>query len=338
MPWLCGAHPALLESEFVYDGGLYPQVHASTIAETTGGLVAAWFGGTQEKAPDVCIWVSRRIEGRWTESVKAADGVQADGTRYPTWNPVLFPVNDATLLLFYKVGASPRDWWGEVKKSGDGGRSWSVADKLPGGIYGPIKNKPVRVEGGAILAGSSREDFDSPPAWRIHFERSADGGRTWALVDVPHPRGTPDVIQPSVLLLGGRRLMALGRTRAKRIFATDSGDGGLTWSPPSLLDLPNPNSGTDALTLADGRHLLVYNHSTKARTPLNVAVSSDGRAWSAALVLERDAGEYSYPAVIQTRDGLVHITYTWNRRKVKHVAFNPAGLNLTPIVGGEWPP
>ena len=70
------------------------------------------------------------------------------------------------------------------------------------------------------------------------------------------------------------------------------------------------SNGTDAATLVDGRHLLVYNHTPLGRSPLNVAVSADGKAWMAALVLERERGEYSYPAVIQTSDGLVHVTYT----------------------------
>jgi predicted neuraminidase len=105
----------------------------------------------------------------------------------------------------------------------------------------------------------------------------------------------------------------------------------------TLIDLPNPNSGTDAVTLRDGRHLLVYNHTAKGRSPLNVAVSTDGDTWQAALVLENEPGEYSYPAVIQTADGLVHAVYTWKRQRIKHVVIDPAKLQLRPIEGGVWP-
>ena len=102
--------------------------------------------------------------------------------------------------------------------------------------------------------------------------------------------------------------------------------------------LPNSSTGTDAVTLRDGRHLLVYNHTAKGRGVLNVAVSTDGRAWNAALVLEdTDGAEFSYPAVIQTRDGRVHITYTWKRERIRHVVLDPALLVVTPIVDGEWP-
>ena len=133
-----------------------------------------------------------------------------------------------------------------------------------------------------------------------------------------------DAIQPSILTHGGGKLQAIGRTRSGRVFETWSDDSGQTWSPVTLLDLPNPSAGTDALTLKDGRHLLVYNHTPKGRTPLNVAVSRDGRAWTAVHVLENEPGEYSYPAVIQTADGLVHITYTWRRERIKHVVLDPA--------------
>jgi alpha-L-rhamnosidase len=108
-----------------------------------------------------------------------------------------------------------------------------------------------------------------------------------------------------------------------------------------LTGLPNPSSGTDAVTLADGRQLLVYNHNPnyKGRSPLNVALSDDGKGWLAAAVLEDDPThpQYSYPAVIQTADGLVHITYTWRRERIKHVVLDPAKLKTEPIVEGQWP-
>jgi predicted neuraminidase len=89
--------------------------------------------------------------------------------------------------------------------------------------------------------------------------------------------------------------------------------------------------------LQDGRALLVYNHSTSGRTPLNVALSSDGLAWQSALVLEDAPCEYSYPAVIQTSNGHVHVTYTWRRERIKHVVLDPDRLTGRAIVGGRWP-
>jgi alpha-L-rhamnosidase len=113
----------------------------------------------------------------------------------------------------------------------------------------------------------------------------------------------------------------------------------------TLTNLPNPNSGTDALTLKDGRHLLVYNHTTSTpprwggpRSPLNIAISNDASSWQAALVLEDEKGaEFSYPAVIQSADGMVHITWTWKRQRIRHAVINPDLLTLTPMPDGNWP-
>ena len=306
-------------------------MHASTIVETTSHeLVAAWFGGTRERDPDVGIWLSRREKSGWTPSVEVANGVQPDGTRHPTWNPVLFQPRGGPLMLFYKVGPSPSSWWGMLRTSADGGRTWSAARRLPDGILGPIKNKPVQLADGTILSASSTESESEPSTWQVHFERSSDGGATWSATAPLNDGTTIGAIQPSILFrgrLGGNELLAVGRTRQGAVFSTSSDDGGRTWSAMTLMaDVPNPNAGVDAVTLADGRQLLVYNPVTRGRSPLAVAVSRDGRAWTRVLTLEDQPGEYSYPAVIQTSDGRVHITYTWRRERVKHVVVDVTKL------------
>lgn len=337
-PLLAADQPGVLKSEYIYDTGPYPQIHATTIVETPTGLVSAWFGGTAERNPDVCIWVSRHVDGKWTESVETANGVQPDGTRHPTWNPVLFQPKNGPLLLFYKVGPSPSTWWGELKTSADGGKTWSTAQKLPHGIFGPIKNKPVQLANGDILCPTSNETNEETSKWAIYFERTTDLGKTWTRTELLHDGVKIGAIQPSILFLGGDKLQAVGRTKQGKVFQITSDNGGKTWGEISLTALPNPNSGTDAVTLADGRHLLIYNHTAKGRSPLNLAVSKDGKTWEAALVLENEPSrEFSYPAIIQTNDGLVHITYTWKRAKVKHVVVDPAKLILKPIVNGVWP-
>jgi predicted neuraminidase len=311
-------------SEFIFESAPFASCHASTIVETRDGLVAAWFGGTREGATDVGIWVSRHGGGTWSSPVEVATGLQSDGTRHPTWNPVLYEMRPGEMTLFYKVGPNPRSWWGMARTSKDNGRTWTNARRLPDGFLGPIKNKPVRLSDGSILAPSSTETPESPSTWRVHFERTSDGGATWQIVRPPSVAGEAPIeaIQPSILMHGDGRLQALGRTRSGRIFETWSADRGQTWTPVALTALPNPSAGTDAVTLKDGRHVLVYNHTAKGRTPLNVAVSRDGKTWQTVHTLESAAGEYSYPAVIQTTDGLVHITYTWNRQRIKHVAID----------------
>jgi alpha-L-rhamnosidase len=144
-------------------------------------------------------------------------------------------------------------------------------------------------------------------------------------------------IQPTILKHGDK-LQILCRNRIPGpLWQSWSDDNGRTWSKFELTNLPHPGSGIDGVTLSDGRQLLVYNHTVRGRTPLNVAVSSDGKKWDAALVLEDTPGEYSYPAVIQTADGQLHITYTWKRQRVKHVTVDPTKLALRPIADGKWP-
>ena len=331
-----GQPAGVLRSEFIYETAPFPSCHASTIAETKPGLIAAWFGGTHERHPDVGIWVSRLESGRWTAPVEVANGVTSPTNRYPTWNPVLFQPKTGPLMLFYKVGPSPSTWWGMLRSSDDGGKTWSPPRRLPDGILGPIKNKPVQLPNGDLLCPTSTEH----QGWRVHFERSRDLGKTWAATPAVNDGKDIGAIQPSILFHGGGKLQALGRTKQERIFEIWSADGGETWSKMSLTALPNPNSGTDAVTLKDGRQLLVYNHSAKGRSPLNVAVSQNGQEWQAALVLEDNPtapNGFAYPAVIQTRDGLVHITYTWQRERIKHVVIDPAHLELRPIANGQWP-
>jgi len=343
------ADPAILHRGFIYESAPFPQCHASTIEETPTGLVAAWFGGTHEKNPDVGIWVSRLQNGAWTAPVEVANGVQhlkPDGSvvRHPTWNPVLFQPRQGPLMLFYKAGPTPETWWGLLTTSTDGGTTWTEPRRLPEGVLGPVKNKPVQLENGDILSPTSWETHEKPSKWSVQFEISADLGKTWTVTAPANDGVAIQAIQPSILFLKEGKLLALGRSRQDRVFETVSTDLGRTWGPMTLGSLPNNNSGTDAVTLKDGRHLIVYNHIAGTpgkwggkRTPLNVAVSSDGKVWEAALVLENEPGEYSYPAVIQGADGRVHITYTWKRTRVRYVVVDPAQLQPRPMPDGNWP-
>lgn len=337
---LCCVHPqlvaeddpgqnAVLKREFIFEAAPFRSCHASTIAETENGLVVAWFGGDREGAENVGIWLSRFEEGRWTAPTEVATGVQENGTRHPCWNPVLFRPRKGPLFLFYKVGPSPSRWWGMVTTSSDGGRTWEPGKRLPEGFLGPIKNKPVELEDGTWLCPSSTETPERPSRWRIHFEITRDQGQTWTKAVPPEGSEALDAIQPTILNIRGQRLVAVGRTRQSRVFWTASYDGGNTWTPVQRSLLPNPNSGIDGVSLADGRQLLVYNHTTRGRSPLNVALSEDGVNWQPVLCLEDEPGEFSYPAVIQTRDGLVHVTYTWKRERIRHIVIDPRKLSVS---------
>jgi predicted neuraminidase len=324
---------AIVRSEFVYEKGSIPSCHASTIVQSGGKLLVAFFGGSDEGNDDVEIWLSERQIQGWSAPRRVADGRTSTGRQYPCWNPVLVPDPHGDLYLFYKVGPSPSQWWGEWKRSADSGRTWSAPLRLPEGILGPVKNKPLLLAGGRLLCGSSTEH----DGWRIHLESTSDWGKTWVKSAPLNDGRQLGLIQPTLLCHAGGRLQLLCRSRQRRIAESWSSDCGRTWSAPALTALPNPNSGIDAVSLADGTHLLVYNHTTSGRSPLNVAVTRDGRRWFAGAVLEADGQEYSYPAVVQSSDGLVQLTYTWRRQRIRHATIDHAKLRWVEIVDGAWP-
>jgi predicted neuraminidase len=304
---------------FIFEKAPFASCHASTIVEAEPGrLLAAWFGGKAEGAGDVKIWLAH-FDGRaWSPPE-----VVAEEPGFPCWNPVLFRSRSKTLFLFYKAGPNPMSWSGYVRRSADGGRTWERAEQLPAGLLGPIKNKPIQRGDGAILAGTSVE---SHRAWCCWLERSTDDGKTWRRFG---PIAVPDrpygIIQPTLFEAADGRLVALCRSRGIGLICqAESKDDGQTWSPARATDLPNPNSGIDAVRTAGGDVYLAYNPSKLGRSPLAVAHSADdGRTWKLLATLEDQAGEFSYPAIIAGNDGRLHVTYTWNRRHIKHVTLDP---------------
>ena len=313
--------------QFVFTTAPFASAHASTIVELRNGdLLAAWFGGTHENAPDVAIWGSRRTAGHWS-----APFLLVREPNIACWNPVLFHSADGKLWLYYKFGPSARTWTGARLVSTDEGKSWSRPEHLPAGLLGPIKDKPLVLANGVVLSGTSVESYSSWAAW---IDRSTDNGKTWQKIGpitVPlqgpinqnHRIGQPEqvhgIIQPTIVPLGGKHLRLYARSTSDiaRICIADSFDNGLTWTQAHPIDIPNPNSGIDAVGLRDGRIVLVYNNSSKDRTPLNLAVSPDGEHFKIFGTLEDQPGEYSYPAIIQGRDGDLYITYTWNRKRIR---------------------
>jgi len=337
--------------------GTQPDNHASTVVELRDGdVLVAWFAGTKEGAPDVAIYTARLHHGQWS-----APAQLARAKLVACWNPVLFHTADGRLWLYYKYGTSPRTWLAARKFSLDEGRSWSKKENLPPGILGPIKDKPLVLDNGVIVSGSSVEAAN----WSVWIERSTDNGATWTKfgpITVPESIDQPDraalaaraeqpatgvatasastrlypppaatigIIQPAIVNLGGRhlRFYARSRTRASLIAAADSFDDGKTWGSVHFLELPNPNSGIDAVRLRDGRIVLAFNNSYDRRTPLNLAVSSDGEHFTIVRTLEDGPGQYSYPAIVQAKNGDLLVTYSWRRQTIKFIRIPLDAIN-----------
>lgn len=305
-------------ASFIFDKAPFASCHAATIVESQPGhFLAAWFGGTREGDNDVCIWLSR-FDGRWSDPEKIAEE-----RGRPCWNPVLFRERKSNeIQLYYKAGPSPDTWSGFYRRSRDGGATFGDSYILPAGLLGPIKNKPIQLEDGTILAPSSVESYR---AWACWMERSTDVGRSWTKHGpIYHPDRPRGIIQPTLLRRSDGSLMMLARSTGSigQICLATSSDGGLTWSHASAVEeLPNPNSGIDAVTLADGRHLLIHNPVHQGRSPLVLSLSEDdGKSWQSVQTLEDEPGkEFSYPAIIQASDGTVHCVYTWKRLRIRHV-------------------
>jgi predicted neuraminidase len=307
---------------FIFEKAPFISCHASTIVEVEAGkFLAAWFGGTKEGDKDVKIWWANFDGKAWSKPE-----VAAEEPGFPCWNPVLFLSKAKTLFLFYKAGPSPREWSGYVRRSADLGKTWDKPELLNAGLLGPIKNKPIQRTDGTILAPSSVE---SHRAWACWIEQSKDDGKTWKKfgpIAVPgHPYG---VIQPTLFERKDGSIVALMRSRGLRaICQAESKDGGETWTPAQPMELPNPGSGIDGVRTANGDWFLIYNDSKMGRSPINLARSADeGKTWKMIHVVEENQQEMSYPAIIQGSDGLLHTTYTWNRRHIKYLTFDPAKL------------
>ena len=325
--------PGVESTEFIFRNAKFKECHASTICETSRGLVSAWFGGSKEGAKDVGIWSSYHDGIKWSSPTLVATGAQHDSLRYPCWNPVLYqPSGDSPTLLFFKVGPSPREWWGELMVSYDRGRTFKHRRRLPEGIDGPVRCKPILIGENTLLCGSSTESS----GWRVHFEfadLSSGMPDQWKRVGPINEAEQFNAIQPTFLKHEDGRLRVLCRTKEGVIASSFSDDKGKTWSKLTATDLPNPNSGIESITLNDGKHLLVYNPLRSGQTgwgrrsTLTLAISDDGVSWKDLGDLEKEIkGEFSYPAMIQSSDGKVHITYTWKRESIKHITLDPAIL------------
>lgn len=311
-------------------------------------------GGAKAAAPAVPMGDGKHYPW-WMAPAKNSSKPLVDETwRKPCYNPVLFQIPGGDLVLYYKIGYGVSDWTGWQVRSKNGGKTWGKPEALPEGFLGAIKNKPVYVNGRIIAPSSTEND-----GWKFHFEISDDKGKSWKYVgpieaeySLPTANRKANVrnnsqaedleagealkgegmrpilcIQPSILTLKDGRLMAIGRTRNAQLAVTYSSDCGESWSKVTLCDLPNNNSGTDAVTLADGRQVVIYNDFATlpgtpkgVRTPLSIAVSEDdGKTWKREIVLEESPiSQYSYPSIIQGKDGKLHCIYTWRRKRIAY--------------------
>jgi len=301
----------------------YPSCHAATIVELPdGNLMAAWYAGAYEKAKDVAIFASIRTKGNkdWNEPY-----ILYDAPDLSEGNPVLFTDKKGRVWFFFVTMFG--DMWTDCKVfymySDDGAKTWSEKVTLKEEKGWMTRNKPIELADGTIVLPMYNE-----VAWSPAFFLTKDRGEHWALKaeDLRVPGGA---IQPSIVVRKDGSLMAFLRTGEPggNIWTVTSEDDGKTWGNPARTKLPNPNAGIDAVNLASGGIALAFNDSPYDRTPLSVGLSyDDGETWPRRVKIEKRFGEYSYPAIIQSSDGIIHVVYTYKRQQIKHVEFNETWL------------
>lgn len=327
------AEVKLSDSAFIWDFNYPRHVHAANICEASdGNFIAVFMGGTYEKCPDFSIWSSSLKDGEaWSRPREIFKGLDAETRRrLPLWNPVLAKLPSGDIALFYKMGKSPRHWWGLFSLTKDGGKTWSEAEPLPCEAIGPTRCKPVVLPDSSLLCPSSVE-LTSRGAWFVTFEKFSADFKEFSL---SAPRRDfrnffffstgVSAIQPSILTLKDGKLLAICRTRNDFLYVTTSEDCGKTWSDLKRTEIPNPNSAIDALIMDDGTILIVGNFDLKkGRGRLSLIETRDLKTWSEIFVFEDYEGaEYSYPSLILASDGSLRALYTYNRRHIKYVKLN----------------
>lgn len=326
----------IMQKEFIINELPTDFCHASTVIATPDGLLSCWFGGTHEGNADVAIWSSHKVNGKWTAPVKLADDIEAN------WNPVLFYNSAGKLHLFYKEGEKISDWKTYLRISEDHGKTWSepcemVAGDVSGG-RGPVRNKPIALTNGTVLAGGSIEKGE----WTAFVDVSSDDCHTWEktapikIAGLVYEAGEKTaesniavseqsfygrgVIQPSLWEGEAGKVHMLLRSSEGYVYRADSSDYGKTWSDAYKTELPNNNSGLDLVKAPFDNNLYLVCNPVQTnwgmRSPLSLLKSTDdGETWQKLCDLESEPGEFSYPAIIANAEGLT-ITYTWNRQNI----------------------
>ena len=304
---------------------------ATLLVLPDGERLAAWMTGTYETAPDQYIALARRPAGSsdWTAPERVVDTPgRADG------QPV-FLLDHAGVLWLYFVTLTGQGWTTALlmrQRSDDRGRQWSAPEALGMEQGLMFRSRPLDLAAVGQPGQWLLPIYDET-TWRSAMLLSADDGATWsrgAWISTP-----PGNIHACVVPLDGNRLLAFLRTGGAggSIWRTISADAGRHWETPAQTPLPNPNAGIDLLQLRSGALVLAFNNSRTRRTPLCIALSDDaGESWPHMQALEDAEGEFSYPTLVEGRDGRISGVYTWRRQHIQAIELDEAWLRA----GRAW--
>lgn len=300
--------------------------HPAAITQLLNGdFYLVFHGGTGEYADDTAVWGARQTAGSagWEDPHPVADTpFHGDG------NAVIWQAPDGVVWLFYVVRYGPT--WADsrikAKVSRDGARTWSDSFVLAFEAGMMVRGAPIVLPGGDYLLPAYHEVGNDPESvskdcTSLFLRRDARSG-VWS--ETPRVRSRLGNIQPAPAMIDGSYLVFYARrggtyepTTDGWLVRSESRDGGKTWSEGKDSSFPNPNAAVDFLRLRNGHLLLVYNDSMNERTPLTVAISTDGdKSYPFKLRIADGPGDYGYPFAIQAADGKIHIVYTSDERTV----------------------
>ena len=315
-----------------------PSAHASSVAlMPDGALLVAWFGGTREGADDVAIQMARVKDGRVQDSWISLTCQQLEGLTHRVirtlGNPVV-SVDANGRVRMHVVSVSYGGWAGSSVNqllSEDGGKSWSEARRL---ILSPlcnlstlVRNQVVTMEDGTIGLPAYHELLHK---WGMWVRLTTDGR---VLQCDRMPSNVGELLQPAVVATSATDALAVLRNtnHAQPVIGRSAtADGGQTWSLKTPLDIPNPNASVSMIRLLDGSLLIAANPLANGRNVLQLFRSRDGGAsWTASRTIERSdiSSEFSYPSFAQSADGMILLSYTWQRKGIRLCTFNASWLD-----------
>lgn len=332
-----GGEVPVFRSETITTGQSLPMVHVASLAELPDKMLSAvWYGGSRECEPDVRIYYSEQgPSGPWSVPRVVMSREQAERElRLPLkglGNAVLLSAHDGSLRMLFATIAMGR-WSGSQLNSilsRDGGITWSPSERL---VLSPffnfselVRNRPVPLRDGGWCVPVYQEFLGKFP--ELLWLGGGEGGLRYRKTRVA---GGCSSFQPTLVPLDTFRGVIFLRdyTSARKVFRSESSDGGETWSTPEPTSLPNPDAGISALGISGARILIAYNDSPKDRSNLALALSQDeGKSWKKLVTLQQEEGSsFSYPYLLKTSDGLIRLAYTWKGKEIRILSFNEAWL------------
>jgi predicted neuraminidase len=337
----------VVSQQAISDGLVYERVigpeypgkykHPAAIEHLSNGdLFIAYYGGDGEYADSTAVYAMRKPAGEteWSEPQ-----IIADTPFYSDGNPVIWEAPDSVVWLFYVCRYG--DTWStsriKGKLSNDMGKTWSDSFMVALDEGMMVCKRPMVLNNGDYLLPVYHETGHDTemvgPDSTSRFLRFTPGGKVWTeMQPVRSARGN---IQPAVVQLSDEHLIAYcrrgggyGPGHEGFIVRSESLDGGFTWSEGKDTSFPNPNAAIDLLKMPSGNILLVYNNSDTRRTPLSLALSTDGeKSWKFKKDIATEDLDYGYPYAILGKDGKVHMVFTSHSRSViNYVTFDESFL------------